>query len=99
MGALGYLYLISEGEEGPVKIGFSGSPVSRLGTLQTGNPRPLRLVASYCFLRNDAILAETMLHEELDHWSITGEWFDLSEEFVGGYVPDFFLSEGFEPLQ
>lgn len=39
-----FLYVISEGAEGPIKIGRSRNPGARLCELQTGNARRLRLV-------------------------------------------------------
>lgn len=37
-----FVYLIGE-EAGPLKIGFAKDPIQRLRSMQTGNPRPLRL--------------------------------------------------------
>jgi hypothetical protein len=95
----GYLYIISESPNGPVKIGRSISPGSRLATLQTGNPRPLRIYASYLLPDDDVVMAEEHLHHELEHRAMVGEWFDLPENFMAGYMPDFFLSLGLEPIR
>lgn len=99
MSSLGHLYLISEGPDGPIKIGHSVAPDARLATLQTGNARPLRIHASYMLMRDDAIFAEECLHQELEERALVGEWFDLSEDFISSYMPDFFLSIGLEPLR
>jgi hypothetical protein len=95
--AISFLYIISEGEHGPVKIGRSRNPGARLYELQTGNARFLRLVATYELTHDEACDAERLLHDELDGHSMAGEWFDLSESFMLEYMPDFFLSEGLEP--
>lgn len=92
-----FLYIISEGEDGPIKIGRSRNPGSRLLELQTGNARRLRVVASYELTHDEACDAERRLHEELADWALSGEWFQLDEKFMAGYVPDFFLSIGLEP--
>lgn len=90
------LYLISEGPDGPIKIGRSKQPYGRLSDLQTGNSRALRLAAAYRMPADDAITAENYLHEELQRYALVGEWFDLSEKFMREYLPDFFLANGFE---
>lgn len=38
-----FVYLIGEEDEGPVKIGTATNPIKRLRTMQTGNPRRLRV--------------------------------------------------------
>lgn len=38
-----YVYAIAEADDGPVKIGHSKDPIARLRTMQTGNPRRLRI--------------------------------------------------------
>ena len=92
------LYVISEGVDGPVKIGRSNNPHSRVATLQTGNARPLILTAIYDMIAEDVCAAEKMLHEELADFSILGEWFSLTERFMQGYMPDFIKANGFEVL-
>jgi hypothetical protein len=88
------LYLVSEGDAGPIKIRRSVNADSRLASLQTGNPRPLRVLRCYRMPAADVIEAEQMLHEELRDFSLVGEWFDLSERFILQYMPDFFLANG-----
>lgn len=92
------LYLISEGPDGPIKIGRSISARSRLATLQTGNARPLAIASAYSMPLDQVIEAEQYLHEELAHRALVGEWFDLSENFMRQYLPDFFLSNGYEAV-
>lgn len=38
-----FVYFISEGEDGPIKIGKAKDPVQRVRTMQTGNSRRLRI--------------------------------------------------------
>jgi hypothetical protein len=92
-----FLYIISEGSDGPVKVGRSRNPGARMCELQTGNARKLRLVARYELTHDDACEAERILHEELAAWAMAGEWFQLDEKFMIEYVPDFFRSIGLEP--
>lgn len=93
---LAQLYIISEMLDGPVKIGRSVSAKSRLASLQTGNSRPLHLAAVYTMDAETVVTAEEYLHEELERHALVGEWFDLSVDFMRAYMPDFFLSNGFE---
>ena len=95
----GQLYIISEGPDGPVKIGRSFSAKSRLATLQTGNARPLKIAAAYTMPMDEVIEAEQYLHEELGRHALVGEWFELSEDFMREYMPDFFLSNGYEVVE
>jgi hypothetical protein len=96
-GDLTHLYVISEGREGPIKIGRSKSPPARVDSLQTGNPRSLMLVFWWKLDDDDAREAEHTLHDELKEFRLCGEWFDLSENFISAYMPDFFGSIGIEP--
>ena len=54
-----FVYLIGEADNGPLKIGVSKDPIARLRTMQTGNPRRLRI--EYVLLGGMAI--EKLLHE------------------------------------
>lgn len=38
-----FVYFISEGDDGAVKVGYAADPVARLRQMQTGNPRRLRI--------------------------------------------------------
>jgi hypothetical protein len=53
------VYFIGETDDGPLKIGVSKDPISRLRGMQTGNPRRLRL--EWVLLGGLAI--EKLLHE------------------------------------
>jgi hypothetical protein len=67
-----FVYLIGE-EEGPVKIGVATNPVKRLRTMQTGNPRRLRIE---WVLVGDGDL-EKMLHKV---WQSFGIWSTKNEQ-------------------
>jgi hypothetical protein len=69
-----YLYVISDGEN--FKIGITRQLDYRLRTLQTGNPRPLKMVAHFEHERIPADRFEFYLHKFLAKYRLTGEWFD-----------------------
>lgn len=79
-----------------MKVGRSVNSTSRLASLQTGNPRSLKLILQHRMLRDDAIKAEIALLEELNEFALVGEWLDLNEEFMRGYMQNFLLAEGLE---
>jgi hypothetical protein len=54
-----FIYVIGEQDDGSLKIGLSKDPIGRLRTMQTGNPRRLRI--EHVLLGNMA--TEKLLHE------------------------------------
>jgi len=73
------VYFIQQGKDGPVKIGFTKKePLKRLYSLQTANPKPLRLLLS---LTGDFEL-ERLIHKKLAHLRLRGEWFEFCPEMV-----------------
>lgn len=94
-----HLYIISEGPDGPVKIGRSKSVHSRLSSLQTGNARNLRILAAWRMPFDWAVEAERDLLSELSDWAMKGEWLNLDEVFIRDYMPDFFRSVGIDAEQ
>ena len=64
-------YIIQAVTGGPVKVGCSENPWTRVAALNTGNPEPLRLVAILPW-------SERHIHEHLDERGrrYRGEWFD-----------------------
>ena len=70
----GYVYWLSDGEH--VKIGFSSYPAQRIRELQTGNGRPLSLVA----LEAAAPAREGELHRFFSEKRRAGEWFLFDSE-------------------
>lgn len=81
-GRQGYVYLIGvQGDRGGVKVGYSVNPEARVGELQTGNFRPLVLLAKFKGTEAD----ERALHTRYLKHNLIGEWFapspELYEEF------------------
>lgn len=76
------IYFIQEGEDGPVKIGYSKENCERrLSSLQTGNPRQLTLAA----VRTGAHgmpAKERELHDRFAAHRIRGEWFEPCDEIM-----------------
>lgn len=69
-------FIKPQGAEGPVKIGFSKPPESRLETLSTGSPVPLELELTVEAPRS----YETYLHKKFSDCRIHGEWFERTSE-------------------
>lgn len=68
------LYVIQCGQNGPVKIGYSDDPYTRLGDLQTSHWEELFLRA----LIDGNTLAERLVHKEFADRQIREEWFQAS---------------------
>lgn len=76
---VGEVYFVQEGEDGPVKIGFTSSHIARrIYTLQSGNPRSLRLIGRFPAVP----MVETRLHGMFSRTRIRGEWFEPSQELL-----------------
>lgn len=68
----GYVYLISDGTA--LKVGKTTThPTQRIGSLQTGNPRLLSLLAF--FEVSDVNIVELTLHKKFISLNVLGEWF------------------------
>lgn len=65
------IYFIQQGEDGPVKIGHSVDPESRLQCLQIGSPHPLSLLLTLPGGRSE----EKSLHSRFANCRLDGEWF------------------------
>ena len=74
------VYFVQEGDDGPVKIGTAGlrNVMSRVGGLQTGNPRKLHLRR---VVRGGAGLEVTLQRRYAAH-RIRGEWFEPHPELL-----------------
>ena len=73
-----YVYVIKSGKKSnsPVKIGMSDNPLSRIKSLQTGNPERLTLKYTLeCRDRKHAEKLERLIHSELSGSNVLGEWF------------------------
>ena len=80
--AKGYVYLISMAGTAFYKIGMSLDPRIRLQTLQTGNPRALRIVRTRAVV--DMRDAESRLHRWFEAQRVldvdSREWFEFGDE-------------------
>lgn len=86
-----HLYFIQEGEDGPIKIGIATDVSARLRGIQSGNPRPLRVLfgtfaghdGSRFALHQGAVVErpeaarwlERRWHKSFAHLCLRGEWF------------------------
>lgn len=61
-----------------IKIGTADNPWSRLGTLQTANPSPLKMLA----IRPGGGEYEAGLHEAFGEDNVNGEWFRATAELL-----------------
>lgn len=84
------LYIISEGADGPVKIGVCTHIIRRLKGLQVGNPRQLRLVSAFVSMGS----FEYSIHSKLKDVRLLGEWFRLSEDEARKFIRSFLENEG-----
>lgn len=73
------LYVISETETGPCKIGFADRVYHRLKCLQSGNPR--RLTLEFETECANYRMAEKIAHHRAGHKNnVLGEWFNITPE-------------------
>lgn len=112
---MSYVYVITDDPYDPnhpvdgiqtVKIGFTSdrNVERRIGQLQTGNPRPLRIVEIFEFENSDmAKQIERLCHWNLKSSRLSGEWFtydgnvinklgslsELSNHFYGNSLNEF----------
>lgn len=73
-----WMYAIQAGEGGPVKLGVTVSPRTRIATLQTANAAELIGLAAWRILPCE----EKQIHEEFAHAHIRGEWFEPTPGLV-----------------
>jgi len=66
------------GGAGKIKIGVAQDPQSRLDTLQTGSPVPLKILA----VCDGGYEREGELHKRFADTRLYGEWFDASSELL-----------------
>jgi hypothetical protein len=78
---LTWLYLIREGESGPIKIGRSNDPWKRMDTLQSGNPRQLFMICAFR-VGTTAHIVERNTHREFIAHRMLGEWYAPVDQLV-----------------
>jgi hypothetical protein len=64
--------------EGPLKIGYAADPRSRLSNLQVGQAVELMIHYEEETEASRAKVIEKLIHRQLGHKRIRGEWFDVS---------------------
>lgn len=67
-----FVYVIQAKGDTPIKVGVAKDVHARMRTLQTGNPRPLRLL----YALPGAHALEATFHRKLRRSRLCGEWFD-----------------------
>lgn len=67
-----HLYILSCTNR--LKIGITNNIDTRIKTLQTGNPEPIKL--EYIEERYKPHKAETYLHHKFQKYQVSGEWFE-----------------------
>lgn len=70
-----FVYFIQATNGGPVKIGKSSDPETRLANLQAGNPYPL-IVKAVC---KGGLGAETQIHKHFASSRLRSEWFQETQ--------------------
>lgn len=86
--------------EGPYKIGYSGNPRSRLSSLQTGTTQSLLIHYEEEAETSKAVVIEKLIHRQLAHKKIRGEWFDVTlEDAIAEVKYAFIRWEGEENLE
>jgi hypothetical protein len=73
-----FVYFIRAGAAGPIKIGYSATPVDRLSTLQTATHEALTLLAHVAGDVDD----ERRLHDRFAHLRQRGEWFRAEQDLL-----------------
>ena len=76
---MSYLYVISEGVNGPCKIGFANDVRKRLQAMMSGNYRKLTIVYQ-CLIDHRPHVLEHMAHAIVWRHRLAGEWFDITEQ-------------------
>ncbi len=77
------VYFIQQGENGPIKIGYSSNPAKRLQTLSTASPYPLRILKVVAGGKT----LEQEFHARFMSCQLEGEWFapdDTLLDFIAG---------------
>lgn len=82
------VYFIRAGDDGPIKIGVGGDPVTRMANLQIGHHEPLTLLAT---LAGDAE-TEAEVHEAFARHRLRGEWFEPAPALLA------FIAEHAQPF-
>lgn len=84
---MSFVYLVSTGEDGPVKVGVSDNPESRLSGLQSGNPVKLHIAAKWKMpSRQAAFDVERAVLDDCGLHRLIGEWIDGPEDGIRALI-------------
>lgn len=78
------VYFIQQGDNGPIKIGYSADPHKRLQSLSTASPYPLRLLK----VIDGGWMLEQTLHRRFAEHQLEGEWFAPAPELLAFIAGD-----------
>lgn len=93
------IYFIVDDYDGPIKIGISKNVDKRLSTLQTGNPRELKLMAWIVTQgKSEDHETEQKLHRFFSEYRVRGEWFSLTPDHILEVLTSYFYYTGFLAL-
>ena len=73
------VYIIRQGDDGPVKIGWANDVEARRKQLQVSHHEPLRVIRTI----EGNLATERWLHEQFAAQRLEGEWFEFHPEMVG----------------
>jgi hypothetical protein len=74
----GFVYFAQEGDDGPIKVGFSEDPGKRVAALQGAHYEPLHLIGLTPGTRWD----EAKIHEKLERFALGREWYVAAPEVL-----------------
>lgn len=75
-----FIYIITDGEH--YKVGISKDPEKRLLQLQTGSPRAIKIVETFCLSDDTIFKAEKECHARIQSFYVKrGEWFIGATQF------------------
>lgn len=76
-----FVYVIaSDQSPNQVKIGMSRDPSRRVKQLQTGHATLLQVFHKQAFPAKNTRMIEQIIHKNLGHLKLKGEWFSLTVE-------------------
>lgn len=74
----GCIYFLQQGDDGPIKIGYTKDLLARIKDLQVGSPYELKLILSFRGFPEK----ERELHAKFREHRMSGEWFTPSDEIM-----------------
>lgn len=73
-----YVYFVTDGDF--IKIGIAKDVKKRLQTLQTGNPKRLKVLKTIALQDDEARMQEENYHRKFRDYNACGEWFKMCDE-------------------